>query len=157
MNVIVLRRKRPYVPRSRIEKFYIPRGQCRKNEPALDCAIREFIEETRFVPKHLTIINSFVLWWIDRGIKYTYQIFLGRVRSIFSPQDFLTQGDGDKFNNVLKKYSCRITKYEHDKPILISVADYINKVESLLNEYESSNYKVFFDWILLHDSRTDEV
>lgn len=148
LNMIILDRKRPYTRNSLVEKYYIPRGQKNTNETEMACAVREFIEETKFFPKSLVIINEcFNLEWVDCDVKYNYLIFIGITQDLKSPSMHITTGDGKLFQTISKEMKCKFSKYENDKISIVSFSEYKQKINSLLDFYQYSNYNQFLNWV----------
>lgn len=87
-EIYFLFRIRPYSrcivkPRLYVEKYCIPRGKKKEFENDLQCAAREFIEETGFFFNRITILpNVFTLTWDDPpGHEWKYTILFGVVKS----------------------------------------------------------------------------
>lgn len=155
-NSIIMFRKKPYLFKQKrmkkfIEQYYIPRGKKINRETVVNCAIREFVEETRFIPKSLHLLKKpFKLVWKDCGVDYEYLIFFGFTNNLKDPNNFITEGDGEEFLEITKQLGCKITNYEYDIVLLIKLEEYIEKMNSILQLYEKSNYKEFINWIYDH-------
>lgn len=155
-NSIIMFRKKPYLLKHRrmkhfIEQYYIPRGKKIKKETTENCAIREFVEETRFIPKRINLFkNPFKLVWQDCGVEYEYLIFFGLTNNLNNPQNFITEGDGEAFLKITKHLGCKITNFEYDVVLLLKFEDYIRKLNSILQLYEKSNYNEFINWVYEH-------
>ncbi|AQQ79957.1 nudix domain protein [Leptopilina boulardi filamentous virus] len=143
------------------EKIQIPRGKSKKNESLLECAIREFVEETGVIllGNGFLYKKPFILYWIDDNKRWEYKIYLlyWNTDSKFNSSNFLKVKkifhNDDNFQITLSndKYTSKkdIKSIERERKLFyntkLHICDYIKTLNNVLrnNEHIVNNYYDF--------------
>lgn len=154
-KIVILKRNHPYgtgmrwrqSPSTFVEQYSLPRGKClNSSEPLIQCAIREFIEETgMFFEKFRLFNEGFQLTWTDPEHKiWKYEIFF-----IEADLSIANTIKVDEFSNLeipkigMTTDVCKFTKYEPAVKLIMSIPEYIKLLENQILCYKTSNYLDF--------------
>lgn len=154
-EIVVVMREEPYPTRSIVrnkkmifvEQFSLPRGKCiERSETLKQCALREFVEETRiFFKKYQFAKTHFDLYWYDPiNIKWEYRIYFAFAS--LSDENLIRVDRSLIIPNLDTIYIRRKDiKYEPMKPIFIKIINYIELVTKRLSLYGNNNYVEFLN------------
>lgn len=141
-----------------VERISIPRGHAHfADSNSLTTAIREFVEETKLVPKAMYVYDeTFTLTWTDDDREYSYIIYIGCI----STNDMLKEAYpcSEYINSAIKTtkngLEIEFTPYrgknyeERRKLVIIAMNDYIHYMNKYqVGLYTKSNYIEFLQFI----------
>lgn len=160
--------------RNYVEKYCVPRGVKTSNESFLECAVREFMEETNIFFNEVIILKDhFLLEWYDPpNVLWQYKIFVGFVDDLtrFSvrycdkkkiveqfknnwdqvDESSTTAQNYIKVSNI-KSLCSKSTKYKYSNENVVLLKKNFNRYKDLvcqnLHFYHKHNYYNFFTFL----------
>lgn len=154
-RMVVLIRECPYKAREIVpsknpifvEQYSLPRGKCQeRNENLQQCALREFIEETRVFFVDVKFSKSyFNLYWCDPpNVKWEYRIYFAFAS--LKEENLIHVNQNYKIDNMntihIRK---KDLKYEPMKPAFLNILNYTFLVRERLHLYGDNNYLEFIE------------
>lgn len=131
-----------------VEHISIPRGKKEQNENELECAFREFIEETNTCPTGNIFLEKkrFILQWIDDNVVWRYVVYKIYATNLVKIKNVCHV----KFNFseiIVKRQYEKLSKEPWHKQLSLTIPTYKALMKYQIKLYQASNYCDFLNFI----------